>query len=66
MGMKSGKDCVQSVIMNTFNVKDWRKLVGILDLIMENGELKDTNILSKNWIQLYRWSISNVTIELSS
>lgn len=61
MGMKSGKDCVQSVIMNTFNVKGWRKLVGILDFIMENGELKDTN-----WIQLYRWSIANVIIELSS
>jgi hypothetical protein len=47
--------------MNTFNVKGWRKLVGILDFIMENGELKDTN-----WIQLYRWSIANVIIELSS
>jgi hypothetical protein len=48
MGMKSGKDCVQSVIMNTFYVKDWRKLVGILVFIMENGELKDINILSTN------------------
>jgi hypothetical protein len=44
-GMRSGRDTVQSVIVNATSAKDQRKLVVFVAFIMENGELNGKRTL---------------------
>jgi hypothetical protein len=49
-GMQSGRDTVQSVIVNATSAKDQRKLVVFVAFIMENGELNGKHVLDMDLI----------------